>query len=377
MFSRTDSSVLGQWWWTIDRWMLGAMLFLMSIGVLLVCAASPSVAETIGASSFHFVKKHLMYLGPALLILVGTSLLSIQAIKRLCAYGFVIGCLALCLVPFIGSDIKGAQRWLSLAGLSIQPSEFIKPTFIVVSAWLFTQEKREPGFRGNVLSTMLYILVVGLLFLQPDFGMIILISSVWFGQYFLSGLSIRWIGGGAVAGLIGGIGAYFFLPHVSRRVDRFFSGASGDKFGEGYQISQSMEALVRGGVLGQGPGEGLIKKNLPDAHSDFIFAVAAEEFGLLLCLLILVLFVVVIFRGFSRVMRENDLFIVLAVSGLLAQFGLQAMINVASTIHLIPTKGMTLPLISYGGSSILAICFSLGIVLGLTRRRVSARGVIQ
>ena len=250
----------------------------------------------------------------------------------------------------------------------------MKPAFAVVSAWLFAEHKSDDDFPGNAVAVSLYVLLVFLLFLQPDFGMVLLVSAVWFGQFFLAGLPLVWIGGGAITGLVGLLGAYLFLPHVTNRINRFFSSGSVDKYGEGFQVSQSLEAFARGGILGQGPGEGVIKKHLPDAHSDFIFAVAAEEFGLLLCLLILVLFCVVLFRGFSKLQKENDLFVVLAVSGLLAQFGLQAMINIASTIHLIPTKGMTLPLISYGGSSILATCLSLGLVLSLTRRRVSARG---
>lgn len=376
MFARTDTSILGQWWWTVDRWTLGAILFLIGIGSLLVFASSPAVAETIGLDTYYFVKRHLIYLVPSFVILVGVSLASVSQIARLSFGIFGIGCIALMLVPLMGSEVKGAQRWLSLGGISLQPSEFVKPAFVVVSAWLFAEHQKNETFPGNQICMGLYALFVGLLFLQPDFGMVVLVSAVWFGQFFLAGLPLRWILGGLTTGAFGLIGAYFFLPHVTSRINRFLSPEGADKFAEGYQVSQSLEALVRGGILGQGPGEGLIKKNLPDAHSDFIFAVAAEEFGLLLCLLIMALFVSILFRGFTRVMKEPDLFIVLAVSGLLAQFGVQAMINISSTINLIPTKGMTLPLVSYGGSSILATCFSLGMVLSFTRRRVSGRGFV-
>ena len=374
MFARTDTSILGQWWWTIDRWTLAAILCLMTMGALLVFAASPSVAETIHLSSFYFVKRHFIYLILAFMMLVSVSLLSVSSLKRLCFLMFFGGCLALVLVPFVGSEIKGAQRWLNFGFISLQPSEFVKPAFAVVSAWLFAKEKADPSFAGNNLSIVLFILFIFLLFLQPDFGMVVLVSTVWFGQFFLAGLPRLWIAGGAAVGITSFMGAYFFLPHVTSRINRFFSPSTADKFSEGYQVSQSLEALVRGGILGQGPGEGLIKKHLPDAHSDFIFAVAAEEFGLLVCVFILLLFSLILFRGFSRILKENDLFLVLAVAGLLVQFGLQAMINIGSTLNLIPTKGMTLPLISYGGSSILATCLSLGMVLSFTKRRVSAQG---
>lgn len=370
MFSRTDTSLLGQWWWTIDRWFLATVVVLMMIGVVLVFAASPGVAVLIKLQSFYFVQRHLIYLIPAFGILVGTSLLPLGGLKKLSFFIFIVGCLALVLVPFCGSEIKGARRWLSFGFFSFQPSEFVKPAFAVVSAWFFAEQKKDGDFPGNLVGGCAYGIFVLLLLIQPDFGMTFLVSVVWFGQFFLAGLRLFWIASGFVMGSIGVAGAYLFLPHVTKRVDRFFSAESVDRYGEGYQIAQSLEALSRGGLLGQGPGEGVVKKTLPDAHSDFIFAVAAEEFGLVLCLLILVLFALIVLRGLSRILKEQDFFVILAVSGVLAQFGIQAMINMASTLHLIPTKGMTLPLISYGGSSIMASCLALGMVLGLTRRRV-------
>lgn len=356
--------------------MLSAVISLLLIGVLLVFAASPPVAGRIGYESFHFIKRHLLLLGPAFVLLVGTSLLSPALIRRFALAIFAINFLFLLVVPFIGAETKGASRWLNLFGFSLQPSEFIKPTLVILCAWMFAEQKNSPDFPGNAVATVLYCTVIGLLLLQPDLGMVILISAVWFGQFFLAGLSTRWILSGSLLGLVGLTGAYAFLPHVARRVDRFMStGPKGDRFSEGYQVSQSLEALTSGGFFGQGPGEGVIKRHLPDAHADFIFSVAGEEFGLILCLFIIGLFAFMFLRAIRGVLREENFFVVLAVSGLIGQVTLQAMINIASSINMIPTKGMTLPFISYGGSSLLATCLAMGMLLGLTRKRFEKRRI--
>jgi len=378
MFARTDTSTLGRWWWTVDRWLFAAVVSLMLIGGLLIFAASPAVAERIHLDSFYFVKRHLLLLGPAFILLVGTSLLSPSAIRRFALLVFIISFCLLLAVPFVGVAVKGATRWLSLFGFSLQPSEFIKPTLAVLCAWMFAEQKKTLDFPGNAVATALYVLVIGLLLLQPDLGMVILITVIWFGQFFLSGLSARWILMGSLLSLVGLTGAYIFFPHVTRRVDQFFSSSSSvDRFSEGYQISQSLESLTSGGFFGQGPGEGVIKRHLPDAHADFIFSVAGEEFGMVLCLIIVGLFAFIFLRGFMRVLKEDNFFVVLAVSGLVAQVTIQAMINIASSINLIPTKGMTLPFISYGGSSLLAMCIAMGMVLGLTRRRFEERRILS
>ena len=371
-FARTDTSALGRWWWTVDRWTLAALIVLMGFGTVLVLAASPAAAERIGLPGFRLAQRQLSLLPLALLTLIGVSLLDPRWIRRLAVIGFA-GALALCLLTLlVGVEIKGATRWISLGGLSLQPSEFLKPCFVVLSAWLFAAEKGEQGIPGSAIAIALWLGVTALLLLQPDVGQAFMVTAVWGAQFFLAGLPLMWVGLLAALGLLALAAAYFALPHVGARVDSFLDPQGGDH----YQIDRSIEAFMNGGLFGRGPGEGTVKALLPDSHSDFIFAVAGEELGLIACLMILALFGFVVLRGFARVFQDNSLFVLLAVSGLLAQFGLQAIINMASTLHLMPTKGMTLPLISYGGSSLLAVSLAMGMVLGLTRRRVGSGGLV-
>jgi cell division protein FtsW len=275
----------------------------------------------------------------------------------------------LILTLLVGQEIKGATRWISVAGFSVQPSEFAKPFFAVVTAWMLAAQKAEEGIPGTRIAVGLWLALVGLLMLQPDVGQTFVVSSVWGLQLFLAGLSLVWVVLIAVVGASSLFGAYFVLPHVAARIDAFLDPAAGDR----YQIERSLEAFAAGGLLGRGPGEGTVKTLLPDAHSDFIFAVAGEEFGVAVCLVIVGLFAFVVLRGFARLLQEDDLFVLLACTGLLAQFGVQALINMGSALHLIPTKGMTLPFISYGGSSLMALALGMGMVLALTRRRSGAR----
>lgn len=368
--ARTNTTLIGQWWWTVDRWILAALMLLILLGVLLIMAASPAVADQHHWSSFHFIKKHIIFLIPTVGILIGVSLLSLQDIKRFALMAFAISMIGLALTIFVGVDIKGACRWLEIGGVSLQPSEFVKPSFAVVCAWMFSKQQTHPSFPGNCISIGLYLLVITFLLLQPDLGMTALITIVWFSQFFLSGLPLFWIFSGAGCGIGGLFAAYFLFPHVTRRVDHFFYPEGGDKFGDRYQVTQSLEAFMNGGFLGQGPGEGTVKKYLPDAHADFIFAVAGEEFGMILCFFLVCVFAFIVLRAFSRLFNENNIFVVLAVTGLIVQFGLQAIINMASALNLMPTKGMTLPFISYGGSSMMALAIGMGMVLGLTRRRI-------
>jgi len=360
-------SLFGSWWWTIDRVTLIAIAVIIVLSAIMIAAASPAVADRIGVESFYFVRRQLLFLVVAAVIVVTVSFLSPVVIRRLAMLGF-LGCLVtLVLVLFKGVEIKGAHRWLSLAGFSLQPSEFIKPCFAVVTAWILSKRftGTAGGYRSFIIATILYGIVALLLVLQPDIGMTITITSVWCGQLFLAGLPLLWIMLAVVLGVIAILGAYQFLPHVAKRIDGFIDPESGAN----YQIKRSLEAFKHGGFYGRGPGEGTIKQLLPDSHTDFIFAVVGEELGMITCLLILVLFATVVLRGFSRVLHESDAFIVFAVAGLLMQFGIQAMINMAVTLHLLPTKGMTLPFISYGGSSTLAIALAVGMMLALTRKR--------
>jgi cell division protein FtsW len=363
-FARVDRSPIAQWWWTVDRWTLAALLALIGFGALLVMAASPAVADRIGADSLHFVKRFLAVLPLAVSALFIVSLQSPRAVRRMAIIGFAIALALLALTFVIGVDIKGARRWINLGGFALQPSEFVKPTFAVVAAWLFAEQRANPSFPGNAISLGLFILVLAMLVKQPDLGMAAVVSAVWLTQFFLAGLRLYWVAVGMGCGAVGLVAAYFVLPHVAARIDQFF-----DRGGDGYQINRSLEAFTNGGLWGRGPGEGTVKESLPDAHADFVFAVAGEELGLVVCLLIVALFAFVVLRGFARVLQEPNLFVMLAAAGLFVQFGLQAIINMASTVHLMPTKGMTLPFISYGGSSMVAVALGMGMALALTRRR--------
>ena len=364
-FSRTDQSIFGRWWWTVDRWTIAALTLLMGIGVVLVQAASPAVAERIGLGGFHFVQRHLMTLIPAFLLMLAVSMLSPRGVRRTGVIVFLVALALVALTPFIGFEIKGAKRWIHVPGLSIQPSEFVKPAFAVVAAWLFALAKTSERFPGSLVSIAIYGLVVGLLMMQPDLGMTVVVSAVWFGQFFLAGLPIILVVILAGLGVVGLVGAYLFFPHVTSRIDRFLDPAAGDN----YQVTRSLEAFQNGGLFGTGPGQGTVKMGLPDAHADFIFSVAGEEFGFIWCLVLVALIGFIVLRNLMRAMRDDDLFVLLAIAGLMFQFALQSMINMASALHLMPTKGMTLPFVSYGGSSVIALGLGMGMVLALTRKR--------
>ena len=364
-FGRTDTSTLGRWWWTVDRISMAALLLLVGIGMLLTMAASPAVAERIGADSYHFIRRQFIFLPPAMALMIGVSLLSPRHIRRLATLGMFGSLISLLAVLFLGAEVKGATRWLSLGGLTIQPSEFVKPAFAVVAAWMFSSARLEPGFPGRAIASGLYALTALLLLAEPDVGQTLIVSAVWAVEFFLAGLPIVFVAGIMILGVLGGVGAYAIFPHVQARVARFLDPQGGDA----YQVSTALNAFHHGGIFGIGPGEGHVKLVLPDAHTDFIMAVAAEEFGVLLCLGVVALFALIVVRGMSRLMSEDNLFVVLAGSGLLVQFGLQSLINLATTLRLMPAKGMTLPFISYGGSSMLALALGMGMMLSLTRKR--------
>ena len=368
-FSRRDTSVLGRWWWTIDRWGLGALTIIVAIGILLSFAASPPVAERLNLGTFFFVKRHLMMVPPALILMLSVSLLNPQQVRRLASLIYLGGVILLIFTLFNGTEIKGARRWIMLAGTSIQASEFIKPAFAIMVAWMLAEKYRDFQFPGLLISFILLSVLVLLLLLQPDLGMTLVIVATWIGQLFIAGMPIIWMGIFAVAGGVGLCGAYFLFPHVAKRIDQFLDPTSGDPQNDLYQVNQSLEAFMNGGLFGRGPGEGIIKKHVPDAHADFVFSVAGEEFGLILCLALVGLFAFVVIRSLLRAMHESSLFIIMGTAGIAMQFGLQAFINMASALHLIPTKGMTMPFISYGGSSLLALGISMGMLLALTRRR--------
>ncbi len=367
-FARNSKSIIANWWWTVDKTLLGLITLLLFIGIFLNFSASPSVANRIGVGSFHFIKRQLIFLPAAYALMLFLSMQRLKTIRRAAIVAFIITLGLMVLTLFWGEETKGASRWINVFGLSLQPSEFVKPSFAVVAAWLFDGQKKYRDFPGNLLSTSLFALTVALLLLQPDLGMTIVVTIIWCFQFFLAGLSLWIVAALAALGILGGVAAYFVFPHVQVRVDQFLASENN----LGYQIKKSLEAFESGGFFGRGPGEGVVKMNIPDAHTDFIFAVAAEEYGMLLCLFIVGIYAAIVIRTMIISAKDNNLFIILSACALAASFGLQAIINMASSLHLMPTKGMTLPFISYGGSSLLATAFGMGMLLAITRKNVNA-----
>jgi len=365
MVSRADRSSFAEWWWTVDKILLAALIALMVGGVVLSLAGSPAVAERLGYDSFHFVKRHVAFFVPAVAVMIATSFLTPRQVRRTSLVVMVVMIVLMMATLFVGTDVKGARRWIDFAGLSIQPSEFVKPAFVVIVAWLFAENSRRSDIPGNVFALILLAIVAALLVAEPDFGQTMLITIAWSALFFMAGMPWIWIVGLALAAAGGTFVAYTALPHVAGRIDRFLSPQSGDTF----QVDTAMQSILRGGWLGQGPGEGTVKRILPDAHTDFIFAVAAEEFGIIICIGLVAVFALVVFRGLSKSLKNEDPFTRLAAAGLVVLFGVQSLINMAVNLKLIPAKGMTLPFISYGGSSMIAVAFGMGLLLALTRRR--------
>lgn len=364
-FSRTDTSFLGKWWWTVDHATLICLLTLVAIGVFLSMTASPQVARHLGFGSFHFTYRHIAVVIVSIIEILAFSMASPRLCRRVALITLLGTLVALIATPLIGTEIKGARRWINLGGFSLQASEFLKPAFAVVSGWLLALSKERPDFPGFTTTLGLYVISAGLLMAQPDFGMTFMLTLIWMAQLFVSGFSIIWFVLLALISAISLAGAYFLFPHVASRIDRFLDPSTGDS----YQVDRSLEAFTQGGFLGQGPGEGLVKQHLPDAHADFVFAVAGEEFGFILCAAILALFAIVTVRCLQRAHHQTNLFLLYSAVGLTTQFALQSLINIGSSLHLIPTKGMTLPFISYGGSSLLGCGMAMGMVLCFTRRR--------
>jgi cell division protein FtsW len=365
MVSRATRTPFGEWWWTVDRYTLMAIGALLIAGIVLSLAASPPVAGRLGLEPFFFVNRHIIYLFPSIAILLGVSFLSPRQIRRLSLIVFALSAIMVAASPYFGPEIKGARRWLVLAGLNIQPSEFLKPAFVIIVAWLFAESAKRPEMPTNVIALSLLGLVVALLVMQPDFGQTMLILLVWGALFFMAGMRLVWVFGLAGTAMIGLMGAYYTVPHVTRRIERFLNPASGDSF----NIDIATESFMRGGWFGQGPGEGTVKRILPESHTDFVFAVAAEEFGVALCLVLVALFAFIVIRALVRALRNEDPFARFAATGLAMLFGMQSAINMSVNLHLIPAKGMTLPFISYGGSSMLSLAYGIGMLLALTREQ--------
>lgn len=360
---------MARWWWSVDRPLLAAMLALAVLGIGLVTTASPPVAIRIGVAPTHFIVRHIMFLLPSLGVMFLCSMLSPKQIWRLATVLFAVGCLGIVMTLLHGTQIKGATRWVSLFGFSIQPSEFVKPCFVVVAGWLLARQKTMEGFPGLLLASGLYGMVVLLLMAQPDLGMTVVVSATFFAMIFLAGCPLRYIFIMLVGGLLALVAVYYTFDHVHSRIDRFLDPSSGDT----YQVDRSLEAFANGGLFGTGPGGGQVKKQLPDAHADFIFAVAAEELGLIFTILLMGVYVFIVLRGFARLRNGNSVFAMLGGGGLLVMIGVQACIHMGSSTEILPAKGMTLPLISYGGSSLVAVGMTMGMILALTKGQGTRR----
>ena len=365
MISREKRTPLSEWWWTVDRPLLGAIVVLVLAGVILSLAASPPVATRIGLDPFHFFNRHVLFLLPSFIVMIGVSFLSPRQIRRTALFVFAISVVLIVATLLFGPEVKGARRWITLIGVNIQASESAKPAFVVLAAWLFAESARRPEMPATSMALAILMMLVSLLVMEPDFGQTMLILMVWGALFFIAGMRIVWVFGLAGAAAAGLFSAYLLVPHVAGRIKRFMDPASGDTF----QVDTAMEAFGNGGWFGLGPGEGIAKRSLPDSHTDFVFAVGAEEFGIILCLALLALFAFIVIRALSRAYATEDLFARFAASGLAILFGVQAAINMSVNLHLIPAKGMTLPFISYGGSSMVSLAYGTGMLLALTRLR--------
>ena len=340
----------------------------MGAGLVLSLAASPPIAAKFNLEPFYFVRRQAALLLPAIVIMFAASTLTPKQIRRASLIIFVVGIALMAATMFVGPEIKGAKRWLQVGFFSIQPSEFVKPAFVVLTAWLFNESQKRSDVPGIELGLALYGIFALMLVLQPDFGQTLLVTIVWITLFFMAGISLFWIGALGLAGLAGIASAYFLVPHVASRIDRFLNPASGDT----YQADKALDSFLHGGWFGRGPGEGTVKDVLPDSHTDFIFAVAAEEYGLIACLILLLLFAFIVLRGLSKASQEQDGFIRYATAGLIMLFGIQTLINMAVNVGLLPAKGMTLPFISYGGSSMISLAYAMGMLLALTREQPRA-----
>jgi cell division protein FtsW len=369
LVSRAKRTRLANWWWTVDHALLAATGLLIALGVLLSFTSSPAAAIRLRLDDpLHFALRQCFFAAGACVLVVAISTLTTKGVKRAAFFIYIGAIVCMALLPFLGHEAKGATRWITFAGFTLQPSEFLKPALIVLVAWMFSEGQKGEGVPGVTIAFGLYFLAVILLIIQPDVGQTILITIAFGAAFWMAGVPISWIpimGGAAAAGL-GAI--YVLLPHARSRVDRFLSPEGADT----HQITKASEAIANGGLFGRGPGEGVMKQGVPDLQTDFIYSVAAEEYGLVFSLALIGVFAFLMMRGLYKAMRLSDSFEQVAAAGLFVLVGQQAIINMAVNLNLAPTKGMTLPFISYGGSSMLAMGLTMGMALGLTRKRPGA-----
>ncbi len=370
MISRAERTAFSDWAWTIDRWLLAGIGLLIVAGLVFAMAGSPPVAERLHLPTFHFVNRQVAYLLPALAVMIGASFLSPRLVRRAALVVFVISLALVVGTLFFGQEVKGAKRWI----FGIQPSEFLKPAVVVVVAWAFSEGARRKDVPGNLIALLLFPLTIGPLVLQPDFGQTMLVSIVWGALFFMAGLHVIWVVGLGGVGLLAALLAYKFVPHVHARIEAFLeppppvAGVPAN-----FQSETALESFIAGSWFGKGPGEGTVKRILPDSHTDFIFAVIGEEFGVLVCIALALVFAFIVVRGLFLAARNEDPFCRFATAGLVMLFGLQSCINMAVNVHLMPAKGMTLPFVSYGGSSLISLSLGMGFLLAVTRKRPRTR----
>jgi cell division protein FtsW len=369
-FSRNDQSPIAKWFWTVDRGLLAAALTLMALGVALSFASSPAAinADQSITDPFHYSWRMLVWASMGLVLMLGASLLSPRGVRRIAVLALLGAIVTMMALPFIGDEVKGAARWINLGPFSLQPSEFAKPGLIVFAAWMFAEAQKGQGVPGVSIAFGFWALTVGLLLIQPDIGQTLLVTTTFMAVFFMAGVPLKWVAVIAAAGMAGLVSLYFAFGHMRDRLSRFLSPENTDT----HQIDRASEAIRAGGLVGRGVGEGVMKRHVPDLHTDFIYSVGAEEFGLVLSLAMIGLYAFIVVRGMRKAMKLNDAYEQTATAGLFMLIGLQACINIAVNLNLIPTKGMTLPFISYGGSSMLAMGLTMGLALALTRRRPGA-----
>ena len=367
MPSRAERGLVADWLRTVDRWLLGSFGALMVIGLVMALAASPAVAERLNLSTFHFVDRQALMLAPTAILMIATSFLSPRHVRRAALALFAISLGLIIAALLFGAEVKGARRWI----FGVQPSEFIKPAFVVLAAWAFTESGR-PGptaILAKILAFLVLPMTIVPLILEPDFGQTMLVSVVWASLFFLAGLHWFWVVGVGGLGVLGGFAAFQFSHHVHERVLRFIDPDSSGGMVDTFQIDTALQAILYGGWLGRGPGEGVYKRILPDAHTDFVFAVTGEEFGMIACMMLILFFGFIVLRGLWLASRNQDPFCRFVATGMIVMFGVQSWINMAVNLRAMPAKGMTLPFISYGGSSLMALGIGMGFLLATTRKR--------